>query len=197
MKNKNKKIYIFSGILILLLIIVIIILSIINNKEGKENNNENNHEDIDMELSDEIVENIPSNKIEGVSKVINIKSTKENPIEKDNIEVTNVEIIDNFGDLQATSTLKNNSSEELNGFFIEIDFLDKDGNVVTSIAENSEQKVKPNEEFTFYNSVVEARNTGDIVTARISFIEKSSTKNSIENVFDEMDEEVNKMMEGK
>lgn len=193
MKDKNKKIYIFSGILILLLIIVIIILSIINNKEGKENN----HEDIDMELSNERVENIPSNKIEGVSKVINIKSTKENPIEKDDIEVTNVEIIDNFGDLQVTSTLKNNSSEELNGFFIEIDFLDKDGNVVTSIAENSEQKVKLNEEFTFYNSVVEAPNTGDIVTARISFIEKSSTKNSIENAFDEMDEDVNEMMEGE
>lgn len=196
MKDKNKKKYIFSGILILLLIIIVIIFVIRNNKNNNENPNN--------EISNEAVENIPSNKIEEVSKVINIKSTKENPIEKDNVEVTNVEIIDNFGDLQVTSTLKNNNSEELNGFFIEIDFLDEDGNVVTSIAENSEQKVKQNEEFTFYNSVVELNNAGDIVTARISFIEKSSTKNSIENAFDEMDEDVNEMdedanemMEGK
>lgn len=187
MKDKNKKKYIFSGILILLLIIIVIIFVIRNNKNNNENPNN--------EISNEAVENIPSNKIEEVSKVINIKSTKENPIEKDNVEVTNVEIIDNFGDLQVTSTLKNNNSEELNGFFIEIDFLDEDGNVVTSIAENSEQKVKQNEEFTFYNSVVELNNAGDIVTARISFIEKSSTKNSIENAFDEMDEDVNEMDE--
>lgn len=193
MKDRNKKIYIISGILIFLLIITVIIFTIKNNKTSNENNNENN----DNEISDEIVENIQSNNYEGMPQVITIKSTKENPIEKDNVEVTNIEIIENFGELQVTTTVKNNTNEILNGFFIEIYFLDKDGNEVTSISEDSEEKVEPNEEFSFYNSVTEIPNGKDIINARIGSLEKSSTKNYIENVFDEMDEEVNKMMEGK
>ena len=38
----------------------------------------------------------------------------------DDIEATNIEVIYNQGELQVSTTLKNNSSETLNGFFIEI-----------------------------------------------------------------------------
>lgn len=190
MENK-KKIYIFSGILVLLVIIAVTIFVVINNKDS----NKNNDEDIDMELSNESVDNIQSNNYEGTPQVITIKSTKENPIEKDNVEVTNIEITDNFGDLQVTTTLKNNSNEFLNGFFIEIDLLDKDGKVVTSISQDSEQKVEANTEFTFTTGVVQLPNAIDIVNARIKTIEKSSTKNLIDESLNEIEEEGNKMME--
>ncbi len=195
MKNKKKKIYIFSGILVLLVILVVTIFVVINNKDINKNNNENNNEDIDMELSNESVDNIQSNNYEGTPQVITIKSTKENPIEKDNVEVTNIEITDNFGDLQVTTTLKNNSNEFLNGFFIEIDLLDKDGKVVTSISQDSEQKVEANTEFTFTTQVVQLPNAVDIVNARVKSIEKSSTKNLIDESLNEIEEEGNKMME--
>lgn len=191
MENKKKKIYIFSGILVLLVIIAVTIFVVINNKDS----NKNNDEDIDMELSNESVDNIQSNNYEGTPQVITIKSTKENPIEKDNVEVTNIEITDNFGDLQVTTTLKNNSNEFLNGFFIEIDLLDKDGKVVTSISQDSEQKVEANTEFTFTTGVVQLPNAIDIVNARIKTIEKSSTKNLIDESLNEIEEEGNKMME--
>lgn len=193
MKNKKKKIYIFSGILALLVIIVVTIFAVINNKDDKKNNNE----DIDMELSNESVDNIPSNNYEGDPQVITIKSTKENPIEKDKVEVTNIEIIDNFGDLQVTTTLRNNSNEILNGFFIEIDLLDKDGKVVTSISQDSEQKVEANTEFTFSTGVAQLPNAVDIVNAKVKSIEKASTKNLIDDSLNKIEEEGNKLMEGQ
>ena len=191
MKKKNKKIYIISGILILLILIAVIIFVIISIK--KKSNDEN----LNMESSDEIVENKYSNNYDGIPQTIIIKSTKENPIEKDNVEVTNIEVIESLGELQVTTTLKNNTNETLNGFFIEIYFLDKDGNEITSISEDSEKKVEPNEEFSFYNTVAEIPNGKDIINARIGSLEKSSTRNYIENAFDEMDEEANEMMEGE
>ncbi len=193
METKKKK-YIFSGILVLLVIIIIIIFVVINNKDK---NNNNNDECIDMELSNESVDNIQSNNYEGTSQVITIESTRESPIEKDNIEVTNIEIIDNFGDLQVTTTLKNNSNECLNGFFIEIDLLDKDGKVVTNICQDSEQRVESNTEVTFNTTIVQLDNAVDIVNARVKNVERSSIKNFIDESLKEIEEEGNKMMKEK
>lgn len=193
METKKKK-YIFSGILVLLVIIIIIIFVVINNKDK---NNNNNDECIDMELSNESVDNIQSNNYEGTSQVITIESTRESPIEKDNIEVTNIEIIDNFGDLQVTTTLKNNSNECLNDFFIEIDLLDKDGKVVTNICQDSEQRVESNTEVTFNTTIVQLDNAVDIVNARVKNVERSSIKNFIDESLKEIEEEGNKMMKEK
>ena len=73
--------------------------------------------------------------------------------------------------------------------------LDKDGKVVTSISQDSEQKVEANTEFTFSTGVVQLPNAVDIVNARVKSIEKSSTKNLIDESLNEIEEEGNKMME--
>ncbi len=73
--------------------------------------------------------------------------------------------------------------------------LDKDGKVVTSISQDSEQKVEANTEFTFTTQVVQLPNAVDIVNAKVKSIEKSSTKNLIDKSLNEIEEEGNKMME--
>ena len=69
-------------------------------------------------------------------KTITIKSTGTNRIEKDNIEDEKITINVFDDQLEVKTVLKNNKSEDLNGYLIEIDLLDKDGNIVSTISDN-------------------------------------------------------------
>ena len=124
------------------------------------------------------------------SKVINIQSTTENPIQMDDIEATNIEIIYNQGELQVSTTLKNNSSETLNGFFIEIGLLDENANTVSTIAQNSEETIEPNQEITIINNVTGFDEQTNIVNAKIISIEKNTIQDTIDNSFEKTEKSI-------
>lgn len=102
----------------------------------------------------------------------------------DDIEATNIEVIYNQGELQVSTTLKNNSSETLNGFFIEIGLLDENANTVSTIAQNSEETIEPNQEITIINNVVGFDEQTNIVNAKIVSIEKNTIQDTIDNSFE-------------
>lgn len=179
---KNKKTYLIIGILIFLGITTIIIWNI-----NRQNNNTN---------SNEWSKNGQENNKETSSRKIPLKKSSNNSIKKDDIEVTNIEIINNTNDLQVKTTLKNHTSDKVEGFFIEIDLLDKSGNVVTSIAENSQETIEVNGELTLTNYVVEFADASKVVNAQIVSIEKDNSK-TIEDSFDTIEEEVRKDIEGE
>lgn len=110
-----------------------------------------------------------------------IDSTIENPIQKDNIEATHIEIINNGGELQVFTTLKNNSNEPINGLFIEIDLLDETGNTLSKISQNTEIFIDANKEITLENNIVGIEGETNITNAKIVFLEKNTIQNSIEN----------------
>lgn len=173
---KNKKIYLFIGIFIILL--AIIIFAFIINNNNIDNNTTSNTSN---ETNEEEQVLLPT---------FTIKSTKDNPIEMDDIEATSLELTNNFGDIKIITTLKNNSKEDVKGFFIEIELQDENGKRITTIAENSEETIKAKGEITLTNYISEEANGDKIKNAKILTIEKNSIKDSIENSFDEMEESI-------
>ena len=125
-----------------------------------------------------------------VNGTVTVKSTEEKPILLNEVEATNIEIIRvNSNNLEIHTTLKNNSDEDINGFFIVVGLLDKDGNQINVIAQNSEEVIKANSELVIYNNA-SVEDTQKVVDARMITFEKTPTQNSIENAFDEMIDEV-------
>ena len=176
---KNKKILISVIIMIIIIVLVAIGVGIFFITRNQESESESGSDNVS------IVEQ------ENGIKTVNIKSTDANPIEMDGIESTNIDIIDNFGELEVTVTLKNNTSETLNGFFIEMDLLDANGNTVSTIAQNSQEKIEPNQELTIMNNVTGLEGEINITNAKIVSIEKNTIQENIENSFNEMEEEAN------
>ena len=170
---KNKK-YLFLTILLVIIVLLVIgiFVAINSNKKDSEENNS---------TSDNSVFSISN---------MTLKSTSKNPITKNEIEATNIEIKNNFGELQVITTLKNNSSEEINGFFIQIDFLDHNKNIITSISDNSTSKISPNGELTIENTISGLETGSNIVSAQISYFEKSNIQDNIEGTITELEESV-------
>lgn len=184
---KKKKVYIGLGIIAIVIILIVGII-IAKKENDKKKENEKNQE---IQYNNSISDSNDSS----ANQPFIIKSSDANPIEKDNVEIVKVEVLNNYGSLEVSTTLKNNSTESLNGFFIELELLDESGNIITSVATNSEQQVLPNAECTFTSSVVELPNAEKIVNARIANIEKSSTKYYIQNSLEMMDTQANKIKE--
>ncbi len=190
MKDKNKKKCIWIGIIVLLILFIIAIITILNIKEENNINSESiQHGEIEY---DEV--NKDNNNLDPTEQTFIIKSSTENPIEKDNIEIIKMEIISRANELQITTTLKNKTKEILNGFLIEINLLDKDGNIITNIAENSSERINANGEFTFNSYVVDLPNDKAIVSAEIESIEKNNIQEEIEGSFEEMDKQGNNLI---
>lgn len=186
---KNKKKYILIGIIVLVILLIIAIIAILNIEKKNNINNENiSNEEIEYDEVDQ------EKNLDPTERTLIIKSSTENPIEKDNIEIIKMEIISRANELQITTTLKNKTKENLNGFLIEINLLDKDGNIITSIAENSSEGINANCEFTFNSYVVGLSNSQDIVSAEIESLEKNNIQEEIEGSFEEMDKQGNNLI---
>ena len=113
-----------------------------------------------------------------------IKGTKENPIELEGFEATNIDIFKTTDtSLEVKATIVNKSDVLVKGFFIEIGLYDDKGEMVTEIAENHTEEIKSGENYILEASVVGIKNTLDITSAKILKLEKETTSN-MEEAFD-------------
>ena len=113
-----------------------------------------------------------------------IKGTKENPIELDGFEATNIDIFKiSETSLEVKATIVNKSDVVVKGFFIEIGLYDNKGEKVTAIAENHEEEIKAGETYVLESSVVGLKNAPEITSAKILNLEKDTATN-MEEIFD-------------
>ena len=102
-----------------------------------------------------------------------IKSTEENKIEKDELEVKEIKIQRNGSEIEVITTIINNSDSTINGFFMDIAILNKDGKVLTSVVANYKENIKPHKSINYKNYVTgEEINVDDVVDAKIKLLEK-------------------------
>ncbi len=158
----NKKYLIYSIIGVIVLIIGATVITIINNNKKAD-------------LLNYVKEY-------GYDKPISvIKSTTSKPIEKDGVEATQLELYKLDNSLKVITTLKNNTDNEINGFFIQLALLDKNGNVVFPMAVNSGEKIMPGKTLTIENYATIDNKTKVIVDAKIESINiVSSTLNELQ-----------------
>ena len=169
----KKKLAFLIVILILILLGIFIIIKCKNNKD--ENISMPNKQ---AEITDENIENI-----------FNINSSERNPIEKNGVEATALTILKSGDQLEVKTTLKNKTEEDINGYFIEIELLDANGNKVTAIASNSKDSIKAGESIEICNYVSGLENQNQIKGARIKELSKLNMQDSIEKTFDDMEPE--------
>jgi len=160
---KNKKLMVVICIATILILIISIVLFIFLKKNTQKN------EDTE----------IIQNKADTI-----IKGTKENPIELEGFEATNIDIFKTTDtSLEVKATIVNKSDVLVKGFFIEIGLYDDKGEMVTEIAENHTEEIKSGENYILEASVVGIKNTLDITSAKILKLEKETTSN-MEEAFD-------------
>lgn len=113
-----------------------------------------------------------------------IKSTKENPIELEGFEATNIDIFKTTEtSLEVKATIVNKTDVLVKGFFIEIGLYDDKGEKVTEIAENHAEEIKPGETYVLESSVAGLKNAPEITSAKIINLEKETATN-MEEIFD-------------
>ena len=169
-----KKKYIY---LIIFASIVIITISVFSIKERISNDKPN-----DVTISDETNNDKPNDviisdetnndEIEDKNTFV-IKSTKDSPIVKDGLEATKIKVRKVFNDYEITATIKNNTKEKVNGFYIEIFLLDSKGDTVTYISENSDSIIEPNKNYILNSSITGLDKEIEISGARIGTLEKN------------------------
>lgn len=120
--------------------------------------------------------------ITNVDGVITINSTKNAPIEKDGIEVTKIEIVEEKLDI----TVKNNSKEVLEGFFITLMLTDKDGKDLEVISYNSADTIEPKKDITFDYYITNFNTKDKITGVKIYELEKGNAKKSLDDTFNDL-----------
>ncbi len=169
--NLNKKlILIIVGILIIVTLLIALITTKLLNKNSLSTSNESNSGE--ATVVDEYN--------------INIKSTKKNKIEKDGVEVEEIKLQILGDQLQVITFLKNNSSEKLDGYFIELELLDESGKELTTIVKNSNDVIEAGATIELKNYVMGVENPEEIRGAKIKTLEKSSAQKSLEQTFKSM-----------
>lgn len=179
---KNKKIY--ALIFLIIILILMIIFEIINLKRQKDDSNKNN----ELEQSTQEIMQEDENQ-EDVT--INIKSDSEHPIKLDEIEATNIEIKCVSNTLQVFTTLKNNSNEKLDDFYIEMELLDENENKVTTLY-GKVDGIEAHSEKVINNNVTELNNGRKICKAKIVSIEKETVEDIINSSIDELENKIQK-----
>lgn len=170
---KNRKRYIIIGILVIVILIIITSIFFIKRNKLHDSNT-----------------SILKNNINKTSNGITIKSTASQPIKKDDIEVSSIEITKETEVLSVKTIIKNHMNKNLNGFYIEIHLLDKGGNLITLITKNTNEQIKANDEYILNSSIVgNDVNIDNIASAKIESLVNSTIENNIDNTFNEMLEE--------
>ena len=147
----NKKKYI---IVIIILIILIAVIAVFIIKKPKESNTIHKVEE----------------KIENPDFIIKGSETKK--IEEKDIEVKEMKIEKEEGQLKIITELINNSEKELNGVNIILELLDKEGNSVTAISSKINEKVLPKKTFIMESYAGINKEIEDITDIRIVSVEK-------------------------
>lgn len=102
-----------------------------------------------------------------------IQSTEENKIEKDELEVKEIKIQKSGAEIEVHTTIVNNSDSTINGFFMNIVVVNKNGEALTSVVANYKEKIKSHESIDYTNYVTGTEiNINDVVDARIESLEK-------------------------
>ena len=161
MKNKKQKIIILITFILIMTIGIFLFIAI------KNNNSKNAEKEKYQEKPDMV-----------------IKGTKENPIKLEGFEVTNIDIFKTTEtSLEVKATVVNKTDAIVKGFFIEIGLYDENGKMVTEIAENHAEEIKPGESYVLESSVVGLKNAKEITSAKLISLEKETTSN-MEEAFD-------------
>lgn len=142
---KNKKILISILSLFIVIVCLIAFLVIKNNTKLEESNTNQNY--------------------------LSIQSTKEHKITKDGIEAENIELIKEPGRIKVVTTIKNNTENVINNFFLEVKLLDDNGKQITSIAKTSTEKIPANQTIQIINYVTGVSNMQSITNAKIGLLE--------------------------
>lgn len=170
---KNKKLLFSLIIIFIIFFICFIIFYKIKISNNNDFNNSTNNE----------LENESTNLIQTYT----IKSSKDNPIEKDGLEATNIELTYSGGNVDVITTLQNNSENDIQGFFITVDLIDSNNKVITSFSDNSEETIKSHDTLTITNYITELNNFKDIKYASIRYLLKNNFKDSINQNFKDME----------
>lgn len=161
MKNKKLRIIICLAMILILTIGIIVFIAI------KNNNNKNAGKEEYQEKPDMV-----------------IKSTGENPIKLEGFEVTQIDIFKTTDtSLEVKATVVNKTDAIVKGFFIEIGLYDENGKMVTEIAENHAEEIKPGDSYVLESSVVGLKKAKEITSAKLLKLEKEITSN-MEEAFD-------------
>lgn len=149
----KKKVKILIIVLLVIAIVSIGIISVIINNKKKQSNGNN----VENEYSYEI------------------KSTRKNPITKDDIEVKDIKLFPSDTTIKLEIDLKNKSSKDLVGFNIEVELLDESDKRITVISLNTEDTIPAKKEyiFTAFSTIDKSQNK-NIKKARIVKIDKNS-----------------------
>ena len=193
MKSHEKK---MVGVLIAIFCVIIVILLIIRvrNKNEKEQGQSYIQSDqSDQQTTQQLSQMQEESKYKEFEYLI--ESNSDNKIEKDGIEAQKIYIKSYEDELEIKTTIKNNSSERINGYMIEIDLLDADGNVLTTISENSTEGIDAGESKEMINYVVGLEKQEQIRNAKITSFDKSSLGDSIDREFENMKPEEIKEIE--
>ena len=143
MKNKKVLITIISIFIVIICLIVFFVIK--NNIKATDSSNNENY--------------------------LSIQSTKEHKITKNGIEAENIELIKEPGRIKVVTTIKNYTDSTINNFFLEVKLLDANGNEVTSIAKNSNEKIPANQTIQITNYVSGVSNMQNITSAKIGLLE--------------------------
>ena len=173
--NKKNIVFMVSIIILIIVILAIIVTYIINNKQKSNNIIQNENTD-----------NTIQNTIINPEKEIEIRSENNNSITYEDIEVEDIKIQYIDTTLYVKTRLKNNSNEDINGFYFEMELLDKNGNMTTTIAENSIKTIKAGATLELESNVVEEKKPKDVVSAKITYFDKGKTSEQLEDKFNEM-----------
>lgn len=166
MKNKKTKIIIIIAIVLIIAISVSLLVIVKNNKSNKVGKKE------PYQRKPDIV----------------IKGTEENPIKLEGFEVTNIDINKiNKNCLEVKATVVNKSDKTVKGFLIEIGLFNKEGKMITEVAKNYTEEIKPNEKYVLSSNVVGLKKSSDITSAKILKLDKEISSNIIENFDQEVE----------
>ena len=164
--NKKKILIIVLIIIVLTFISVIVLKSIQNNKTSIK-------EDDDINAIEDIVDMSKEYDYE-------IKSTKDNPLEKNGIEANSI-MLHAVGDqMEVTTILKNNTDELINGYNMQIDLTDDNGDTVTTISSNTDIEIGVGKSYEEKNYIMGIKNPEKITGAKIVELEKGTVASSLE-----------------
>ena len=174
-----------NKLIIIIILIIIVIVGGFIFFQNKNKNNSTQEGQIEQTTDSQVTESE-----EDLSRFkdieYTIESTSENKIEKDGIEAQSIYIKSYTNELEIKTTLKNNSSEKVEGYMIEIELLDDEGNTMTTISDNSQEVLEAGETKEMLNYVVGLENQDQIRNAKIISLEKNNIEETMEKSFEGM-----------
>ncbi len=172
MKINKKKVAITIAVIIVIIIIIVttIVVFTTNTKKDKSIT--------DINMMDVVIDG---------ENHIDLKSSKHGKIEKDDIEIEELDIKIIGDQLEVILKLKNNSKETVKEASIDIALLDSSGNKITSFLAITSQELKPNKSIEEKYYLVEVETPELIRNAKIISIEKSNGINQMIEDFESVE----------